>query len=134
MPGIPSNSGTSAAGPKDAFSAWLCHSVSGFSVTQVSLQQERAKQEAFLHHQEAQLHREEAQRQQQQEAQRQREEAEKQRQERYEEQQRHPGHADRPREPEQAQQPATDWVRYKTPDGQVYYHNERTNHTVLPAW
>ncbi|CAE7730042.1 unnamed protein product [Symbiodinium pilosum] len=117
MPGIPSNSGTSAAGPK------------------VSLQQERAKQEAFLHHQEAQLHREEAQRQQQQEAQRQREEAEKQRQERYEEQQRHPGHADRPREPEQAQQPATDWVRYKTPDGQVYYHNERTNHTAwsLPA-
>jgi len=115
MPGIPSNSGPSGSGPK------------------VSLQQERAKQEAFLHHQEAQLHREEAQRQQQQEAQRQQEEAERSRRERYEEQQRNPGHSDRPKEQKDAepQQPPTDWVRYKTPDGQVYYHNERTNHT---AW
>lgn len=115
MPGIPSNSGPSGSGPK------------------VSLQQERAKQEAFLHHQEAQLHREEAQRQQQQEAQRQQEEAERNRRERYEEQQRNPGHSDRPKEQKDAepQQPPTDWVRYKTPDGQVYYHNERTNHT---AW
>lgn len=28
-------------------------------------------------------------------------------------------------------QPQTEWVRYKTPDGQTYYHNETTNHTVI---
>ncbi|CAE7312403.1 unnamed protein product [Symbiodinium natans] len=115
MPGIPSNTGAAGSGAK------------------ASLQQERAKQEAFLHHQEAQLHREEAQRHQQQEAQRQREEAERQQRERYEEQQRNPGQG-QPGQPERQKepdQPPTDWVRYKTPDGQVYYHNERTNHT---AW
>ena len=31
------------------------------------------------------------------------------------------------------QQPQTEWVRYKTPDGQVYYHNETTNHTAIPS-
>lgn len=115
MPGIPTAGGASGAASK------------------ASLSQQRAQQEAFLHQQEAQLQREEAQRQQQQEAQRQREEAERQKQEEWQKQSAKHEHREQRKEPaaQAPPQPQTEWVRYKTPDGQVYYHNENTNHT---AW
>ncbi|CAJ1426730.1 unnamed protein product [Effrenium voratum] len=112
MPGIPTGGGA------------------GGSAAKVSLGQKKAQQEAFLHQQEAQLQREEAQR----EAQKQREEAERHKQEQRQKeyqasQEKAAASPSQKQQPQQSQQPETDWVRYRTPEGQVYYHNERTNHT-----
>ncbi|CAK9001980.1 unnamed protein product [Durusdinium trenchii] len=113
MPGIPTSGSAGTA-----------------SKAQTSLHQKRAQQEAFLHQQEAQLQREEAQRQQQQEAQRQREEAERQKQEEWQNRKQSKQQQQQQQSASKApEQPQTEWVRYKTTDGQVYYHNEKTNHT-----
>mmetsp|Transcript_51091 Transcript_51091/g.91749 ORF Transcript_51091/g.91749 Transcript_51091/m.91749 type:complete len:733 (+) Transcript_51091:70-2268(+) len=113
MPGIPT-----ASGP------------GGGSSRASVLQQQRDQQEAFLQKQEAERQRQEAQRQQQEAQREEAERQESQRQARAQAQaqaaqdQAHP-------QPQQPQQPQTDWVVYRAQTGQFYYHNERTNQT---AW